>query len=594
MTTPARAIALTFDADSERTHASEALDILRQADLRVTLFLTGVFIRQYPELVRRIADEGHEIGNHTDTHPRLTSGPWGPTAEGITRARLHQELRGTERAYEQLTGRRMSLLWRAPYGLVNFELVGYAFELGYTHVHWTLDTSDWVADPAAATLESPYRSARQIRNRVLRRAKDGDVVTMHLSSLRRDDHPWEVLPEIVSELRRKAFDLVTASELRARQDQGLPMLPPWRWNMIHVIGGEAQDVAPLPSPMEPRPAVTTSPGRFISIIIPTYNRPLALRRCITALAQQAYPPESFEVVVVDDGSHPPAAVNVSGELPGQIQVRLLRRPHRGVGAARAAGVGRARGHVLAFLDDDCTVPPDYLGAIAGVFQTHPETQVVQVSLHNPDPGNIYGRSWRFTWDENLEANLVATPGGRLRCRNLGGVMVARRDVFTKVGFDATLSRAREDADLLYQLQLRDIPVYYEPQVRVFHHCRETLGSYLAQYFGYGRGEFHLRRKWGPVPPPTRYVTLVSWRRLRALLKAEGIPRGVAIHCVFWLKSHATLWGLSYETAAVEFPQSRILRWTRFARLLLKLYARLAAKVCRALWRRELATLRSSA
>jgi glycosyltransferase involved in cell wall biosynthesis len=488
----------------------------------------------------------------------------------------------------------MSPLWRAPYGSFNFELVGYASELGYTHVHWTLDTHDWVADPGAATQESPYRSARWIRNLVLRHAKDGDIVLMHLYSLRRVDHPWEVLPEIVAGLRRKAFDLVTVSELRARHAQGLPILPPWRSNATDIIGGEAQDNARLPSPMGPRPAVTPSPGRLISVIIPTYNRPLALRRCIASLAQQEYPPESFEVVVVDDGSDPPPAENLSGELPGHIQVSLLREPHRGVAAARAAGIARARGRILAFLDDDCTVPPDYLGAIARVFETHPETQVVQVSLHNPEPGNIYGRAWKFTWDENLEANLVATPGGRLKCGNLGGVMVARRDVFTEVAFEATLDRAREDADLLYQLRLRDIPVYYESQVRVFHHCRETLGSYLAQYFGYGRGEFHLRRKWGPVPPPARYVTLVSWQQLRALLKAEGVPSGVAIYCVFWLKSHAGLWGISYETAAMEFPQSRILRCTRLSWLLMRLYAGLAAKLCRALRRRGLATLRSSA
>lgn len=335
--------------------------------------------------------------------------------------------------------------------------------------------------------------------------------------------------------------------------------------------------------------MTTSPGRFISVIVPTYGRPLSLRRCIASLASQGYPPESFEVIVVDDGGHPPAAGNLSGELPRHIQVVLIRQPHQGASVARAAGIARARGHVLAFLDDDCTVSPDYLQAIDRVFRTHPETQVVQVGLHNPEPDNIYGRAWKFALEETLKVNLHPTPEGRFTCGIVGGVMVARRDVFTEVPLERTLSGGRHDADFRYQLQARNVPVYYEPQIRVFHHCRQTLRSYLAQYFGYGRGEFHLQEKWGASPRPFRYVSLVSWRQLQSLLGAEGVLRGLAVYCILWLKRHAGLWGMVYEAAAWRFPQRGVGRWTRFGWLLFTTYVRRIAGVCRGVLRQGLPT-----
>ena len=313
------------------------------------------------------------------------------------------------------------------------------------------------------------------------------------------------------------------------------------------------------------------PCAFISVIIPTYSRPGPLRRCIATLASQAYPRQSFEVIVVDDGGDPPATKSLQSDVVLDLPIVVLRQPNRGAAAARATGLAHACGPILAFLDDDCTVPPDYLSAIDQVFRTHPETMIAQVGIENPEPDNLYGQTWKFTLEETLKVNLHPTTHGRITCGTLGGVMVARREIFNDVAFDPTLSRSREDADLRYQLQARGLPVYYEPQIRVFHHQRRTLRDYLVQFVGYGRGEFHLRRKWGATPAPYRYVTLTSWQALRSLLRAERARRGLAIYSVLWLRRHASLCGLSYERAAWEFPRHVVLRWARFGRLLATFY-----------------------
>ena len=316
------------------------------------------------------------------------------------------------------------------------------------------------------------------------------------------------------------------------------------------------------------------PCAFISVIIPTYSRPGPLRRCIATLASQTYPRQSFEVIVVDDGGDPPATKCLQDDVVLDLPIVLLRQPNRGAAAARSAGLAHARGPILAFLDDDCTAPPDSLAAIDRVFRTHPDTQVVQVGIEHPEPENIYGRTWKFTLEETLKVNLDPTQYGRLTCGTLGGVMVARREIFGDVAFDPTLSRSREDADLRYQLQARGLPVYYEPQIRVFHHQRDTLWSYLAQFVAYGRGEFHLQRKWGATPAPYRYVTLTSWQALRSLLRAERARRGLAMYSVLWLRRHASLCGTMYERAAWEFPRHVVLRWARFGWLLVTSYATL--------------------
>jgi GT2 family glycosyltransferase len=294
----------------------------------------------------------------------------------------------------------------------------------------------------------------------------------------------------------------------------------------------------------------------VSVIIPTHGRALSLARCLASLARQEFPRDSFEVLVVDDGSEPPVTrALVDAAAPG-IALVLLRQAHQGAAAARANGIRHARGETLAFLDDDCTVPPDYLTKIETTFEAHPDTRVAQVGLENPEPSNLYGCAWKFALEQTLTANLHPTADGRQTCGILGGVMAARREVFREVGFDVALRRSREDADLRCQLQARNVPVYYEPAIRVFHHCRSSLPGYLRQIFGYGRGEFHFRNKWTSSPCPVRYVSLTSRRALRSLVRAEKLRRGAAIYGIFWLKRQAGLCGVWYEAVASRWSQGR--------------------------------------
>jgi peptidoglycan/xylan/chitin deacetylase (PgdA/CDA1 family) len=162
-------VSLTFDGGSTDNAAAQILDILKENQLQVTIFLTGGFVQKFPDLTRRIVQEGHEVGNHTWNHPHLTSfanNKRNETLPNVTREFLQDQLFRTAKLFEEVTGVKMSPYWRAPYGEHNEEIRLWAAELGYRHVGWTrgrnwqesMDTMDWVAD----TTSGAYHTAEAI------------------------------------------------------------------------------------------------------------------------------------------------------------------------------------------------------------------------------------------------------------------------------------------------------------------------------------------------------------------------------------------------------------------------------------------------
>lgn len=219
-------LALTFDGGSDAGQSERILDELERRGVKATFFLTGEFITLNPRTVRRIAQDGHEVGNHTWSHPHLTT--WNrnhrhETLQGMDRAFLQGELAQTATAYETLTGRSMTPLWRAPFGEVNDDLLRWGEDAGWCHVGWTrddrggshsLDSLDWVSERSSPN----YLSSLQITKRILSFGGGGDrlnggIVLMHLST-RREDPGVARLGGLIDALRRDGYRLVTVTELQ--------------------------------------------------------------------------------------------------------------------------------------------------------------------------------------------------------------------------------------------------------------------------------------------------------------------------------------------------------------------------------------------
>ena len=218
VTDSGQTIAVTFDGNASSNGTADLLDLLRKLDLEITLFLTGGFIDRYPTLVRRAVLAGHEVGNHTFSHPHLTTYAQNrrhSLLPKITKAWFHDQLARTEAAFRKATGRPMAPLWRAPYGEENSTLRGWAMELGYLHVRWSsvegasLDARDWVADEHSRL----YQDSRKMMDRLLGFPRlEGGIVLMHLAT-ERSEPPWTELPRFVRELKRREVKPVKVSEL---------------------------------------------------------------------------------------------------------------------------------------------------------------------------------------------------------------------------------------------------------------------------------------------------------------------------------------------------------------------------------------------
>ena len=219
-----RRLLLSFDGGSNATVATEVLDILKVRGVRTTLFLTGTFIQKFPALVKRMAAEGHELGNHTMNHPHFA--PDMKRDPRWTRERVQRELLEADAALLRLTGRPMDPYWRAPYGEHTAEIRRWAEEVGYRHVGWSegADTLDW-ATPKDRRL---YRSGEAIVKRLegrLDRNGDGLIVLMHLGSERAlGDRPTDGLGAFMDRARNEGWTFVPVSAFL--RDLGKPTWDP--------------------------------------------------------------------------------------------------------------------------------------------------------------------------------------------------------------------------------------------------------------------------------------------------------------------------------------------------------------------------------
>lgn len=116
-----------------------------------------------------------------------------------------------------------------------------------------------------------------------------------------------------------------------------------------------------------------------SVVIPTYNRAATLRQTLTALMAQDYP--DYEIIVVDDGSTDDTRAMIAREFP---QVRYIYQQNRGPAAARNRGIAHARGEIIAFTDDDCVPPRDWLARLADGYARYPDVVGVGGYLEAPD------------------------------------------------------------------------------------------------------------------------------------------------------------------------------------------------------------------
>lgn len=182
---------LTFDEGYENGYTPQILDILKANDVKAAFFVTGHYLKSQPELIKRMVDEGHIVGNHSDSHPSLPD---------ISDEKIKEELRLVEQAYEELTGRKGMKYLRPPMGEYSERTLALTRELGYHNIFWSMAFVDWVPMPGGP--EEAYQS-------VMGNLHNGALILLHAVS--KDN--TEALDRILKDVKAQGYTFKTLDDL---------------------------------------------------------------------------------------------------------------------------------------------------------------------------------------------------------------------------------------------------------------------------------------------------------------------------------------------------------------------------------------------
>ena len=186
-------IALTFDDGPHYKYTAEILDILAEYNVKATFFVVGMLAERYPELILRELAEGHEVGNHTWSHPKLSK---------ISESELSRELLNTERVLNEIADYRPKL-FRPPEGNTSKTVESVARKNDYSIVIWSVDTLDWAHTPTDKIVET-----------VLDKTCAGSIILCH-DFIGSSSPTPEALRRFIPALLDEGYKFVTVSELIA-------------------------------------------------------------------------------------------------------------------------------------------------------------------------------------------------------------------------------------------------------------------------------------------------------------------------------------------------------------------------------------------
>ena len=488
-------IALTFDDGPDAKWTPSILDTLRSRGVHATFFIIGQNAEVNPELFRRMYREGHEIGNHTFTHPNLAL-----VSNRVTRV----ELNATERLIEAELGRRTAL-FRPPYfgdaePTTTDELgpIAVAQGLGYITVGLHVDPGDW---------EEPGTDS--IIARTLHQVDRGNIVLLHDGGGDRSQTVAALGP-LIDSLRARGLTLVTVSELaHVPRDVAMAPLPPGSrlarfvelasfsvvgqtervvrvLFLVAMVLGIARlvfilSLAVIQRVRSKRPLPPYHPT--ITVVVPAFREEMVIVRTVESLLAQHY--EGMEIVVVDDGS-PDRTFEVTQEaFAGRADVRVYRKENGGKSSALNYGLRYARGEILVALDADTLFPP---GTIAALVAPLADPKVGAVA-GNAKVGNRINLVTRWQAIEYITSqNTDRRAFALLNCITVvpGAIGAWRREVVLEAGgfSDQTLA---EDQDLTMTLLRRGWHIAYADHAVALTEAPDTLRGLARQRFRWSFG-----------------------------------------------------------------------------------------------------------
>jgi len=193
--TQSKELYLTFDNGYENGYTIQILDVLKLKKVPAAFFVTGHYVKDKPELVKRMASEGHLVGNHSWSHPDMTT---------LSAEQIQSELNRVKLAVQELTGQKTMHYLRPPRGIFNERVLEVSRQVGYVSVFWSIAYKDWDT--------KSQRGAQHAYNSVMSQVHPGAVLLLHAVS--KDNA--EALGRIIDDARKKGYTFKSLDEMQTK------------------------------------------------------------------------------------------------------------------------------------------------------------------------------------------------------------------------------------------------------------------------------------------------------------------------------------------------------------------------------------------
>ena len=519
-------IALTFDDGPDPDWTPQILDVLAAEHVPATFFVVGVNGVGEPDLLRRIVDEGHEIGNHSYTHPNMAQ---------ISPEAIRLELNATQRLIEAWTG-HSTRLFRAPFfgdaePTSADELIPAltAQQDGYLNVGLHVDPDDWQR-PGADLIVS--RTVAGVTDPSLGE-NHGNIILLHDGGGERSQ-TLEALPRLIEALKAKGYRFVPVSELAGlTRAQVNPVVTPSEALAVRADAGvftvldRGQEllgalfvtaialgltravvlaVLALRARRAERRAGPPPPpwDGLVTVLIPAFNEArvieASVRRVLASIGAR------IEVIVLDDGSKDDTSAIVARAFGTDERVRLLTLANGGKARALNRGLALAQGEVIVALDADTQFEPDTIAKLARWFaDAHVGAVAGNAKVGNRVNLVTRWQSVEYVSAQNLERRALA--GLDAITVVPGAVGAWRASALRQLG-GYPVDTLAEDQDLTIAVQRAGFAVRYDPDAVAWTEAPQTLRGLVKQRF-----------RWA-------YGTLQCLYKHRAVIWS-GHPRGLA-------------------------------------------------------------------
>ncbi|WP_226036115.1 polysaccharide deacetylase family protein [Aquibacillus saliphilus] len=492
-------IVLTFDDGPDPEYTNSILDILKKHQVKASFFVIGNKVINNQDIVKRIQREGHEIGNHTFSHPKTNE---------MSSEQLKLELNSVQRVIQGITGHTTSL-YRSPYGdeeakymPSHFQKLQEVTQMGYVTVNYDIDSEDW-----------KLRDSEAITQNVINQASSGDIILLHDGG--GDRHATlEALPEIIEQLQRKGYTFVTAGELMDQNKSNImppvtevesPIINSYKVMLFQIANVKEAIIILLISVISilvlrililgslaiihkkrtsaRHQAVKEQSNPFVSVIIPAYNEENVINKTIESILKSN--DQNLEVLVVDDGSKDQTSLAVSRMYDADKKVFLFQKTNGGKASAINLGIRKAKGDIFIAIDADTVVSPDSISMLIRHFS---DKNIAAVS-GNVRVGNKKNllTSWQhieYVTGFNLEKRAFAT----LKCVPVvpGAIGAWRKQVVEDLGYftDDTLA---EDTDMTLKIIREGYKVEIDEQAYAYTEAPATIRDFLKQRFRWTYG-----------------------------------------------------------------------------------------------------------